>query len=508
MRKLYRMILLWCLCACVALPLASPSPTQAATPKIHALLIGCQNFPFLRNLAPAMANNVYTLSTILTQMSDSLASLTTFVDEISSAEGLATAIRTAFANAQPGDTCLFYISSHGRFRPEAPEYPAVIFLTDGITEGEITGEQLQAMLDPIPGTKLVLLDACNSGAMIGKGVIPNLNDQPVRPFHTEAYKVLTSAGGNELSWNWSNTADTPLLQGSSYFAKALADGLGLYGQYSADLNRDGAITLDEIYRYLLRNHGSSTVHVYPQRDDTALFHYDPRAAQPADPAKLISSVSFSDDVLTADHPEIEFSFTAHQAVRMRYELVYYRNDTWDWDHVKLTLDTYDSDPESDTSDGTVLPGRKPPRTIVFKDIAPDVSGYILLRIITLDDNGPMVYSSKLLAVMPTTGDPHLRIDAFGEQFDLLPTDEIAIQVVHTFPVQLTVGIYDENNKLVYRLAENQTSRPLHLMPEGSLFYWNGCDESGARVPAGTYTIKAHTDVGPTPYETSAQIELL
>ena len=513
MRKpLHRLIAL-SLLLCAAFLLAAPPSALADAPKVRALLIACENFLYLDSLAPSTSNNVFSLVEVFTQMSDSLVSLHTEIDSIGSEQRLDEVIRAAFAGAQPEDVCLFYVSTHGRFRPEAPEYPAVITLTDGITEFEIDGSRLQALLDGIPGMKVVLIDACNSGAMAGKGVIPNLNDQPTRPFHRLDYKVLTSAGGNELSWNWSETEQNrPLSLGSSYFAKALANGLGLHGQYGADLDQNGEITLSEIYRYLLDNHGSSTVHVYPQDDDYVLFPCDPRAPRPPDPANLLSTISFASDVLRADEPQIEFSFTVHQPARLQYQLVYAKNGAWDWDQAALFPDVYetgeDGEPaDSDARGGVVLPGRKQ-RSIEVSGIGEGDFGYALLQILTLGDPGPEVHINKLLAVVPIAGDPNLRIDAFGEQFTLSPEEELAVQVVHEFPLQLTVSVHDAQGLRLRRLAVDQTSRPLRLMPEGSLFYWNGCDENGNRVPPGTYTLYACAYVGDTLHEAGLEIELL
>jgi len=507
MPKYSRRLVVFCALLCAALCLFAP-PAQANQPQIHALLIAGEGFLRLASLAPTTSNNVHTLAEVLSMYDEAVASLHTAIDEIGAHEQLRGAFQTAFRNAGPEDICLLYISTHGRFRPAAPEYPAVITLTDGITEFEIDGMELQAMLDDIPGVKVVLIDACNSGAMMGKGVIPNLNDQPILPFRREDYKLLTSAGGNELSWNWSETEQNrPISLGSSYFAKALAAGLGLHGQYGADLNQDGEITLNEIYRYLLDNHGSSTVHVYPQDDDLMLFRYDPRAPRAQDSKGVLSAISFSCDTLTVEEPTIDFEFTVHRPVRLQYQLVYAKRGAWDWDGADRLLDQYEPAPGSNASDGTVQPGRKR-RSIEVSGIQADTSGYALLLIMALEEQGPEVYFSKLLAVLPTQGDPEMSIETFGEQFTLATEEELAVQVAHRFPLQLTVSVHDGEGHRIRRLATERTSRPLHLMPEGSLFYWNGRDDQGNRVPPGTYAIRAFAYVGNKRYEAELAIDLL
>ncbi len=507
MRNLWLRRVVRCMAVCALFACLPPAAARAAAPRMHALLVSCDNFLSLPSLAPSPSNNVNTLTEVLSQMNDSPLSLRTEINSIGTKEELSAAIKTAYASAQPGDICLFYISTHGRFSPMAPEYPAELTLSDGENETDLSGAELEALLADVPGVKLVLVDACNSGALMGKGVTPNLNDQPVLPFHRPDFKVLTSAGGNELSWNWSSAEEYRFLsQGSSFFAKTLANGLGLGGRYDADLNRDGEITLKEIYTYLLGNHGSSTTHVYPQDDESVLFRYDPRAKRPQAADRLLSSISFTSDTLSQEDPAIEFSFTVHQPVRLQYQLVFSKGGAWDWDNATLQLDTYEPD-ASDSSDGTVQPGRKQ-RTIEIGDIDADTSGYVLMQIMTLTDNGPDVFFSKLLTVIPAEGDPKLRVDAFGEQFSLAEGDELALQVVHEFPVRLTVGVYDVYGNPVRRLATDQASRPMRLLPEGSLFYWDGCDAQGKRVPPGLYTLRASTRVAGTLCEASTEIELL
>ena len=66
---------------------------------------------------------------------------------------------------------------------------------------------------------MLILDACNSGAFIGKGA---WDAQLRNSFQSADYQVLTSAGARENSFLW---RDRDGVGGGSYFAQELCEGL-------------------------------------------------------------------------------------------------------------------------------------------------------------------------------------------------------------------------------------------------------------------------------------------
>ena len=175
-------------------------------------------------------------------------------------EQLTALIQKTFGDAGKGDVCYLYLSTHGVYDPARID----IRIGDGQTENGVTPAQLEAAFDGIEGTKVLILDACNSGAFIGKG-LPSLPEKVY--FLGEDFKVLTSSGALEESWYWSvddqNEAGAAA-QGSFYFTQALVQSLSAAYGYPADQNRDGCIVLSELYEYLVLNHAASTPQVYPQ----------------------------------------------------------------------------------------------------------------------------------------------------------------------------------------------------------------------------------------------------
>ena len=247
------------------------------TQTCRALLVGCDQFLSQDETTPIAHNNIQMMETVLSQ--DTRGFSVSRLDGLANgAASLKAAIEWAFSGADEDDISLLYISTHGLFESNRTLPEGALPFSDGSLEEEVGAQALEAMLDSIPGEKVILVDACASGALIGKGVSPSVGSARVRAaFRREDYHVLVSAGANELSWYWqADTQEAP--PGASYFTAALVAGAGLYGTYGADANADGVITLREMYAYLRTGQPSSSAQAYPQEDDFPLICYDPDKA--------------------------------------------------------------------------------------------------------------------------------------------------------------------------------------------------------------------------------------
>lgn len=468
-----------------------PAHARAREGAIRALFVACEDFLSQPSMSPASSNNVAIVSRAFSagaSMPDSL-----FIEDgtIATLDALRSSVHAAFAGATESDVSLFYLSTHGVY-DASTDVPPVLLLSDGHTETAMTAQDLRGILDDIPGTKLLILDACNSGAFIDKGMDVTVFSGGAHAFASPEYKVLTSCGGNEKSWYWDLHARGQQYS-SSYFARMLSSALRQEGVCPADTNRDNAVSLSELYEYLLRTQPTSTAQVYPQQDsDFIVFTADPDAST-AEP--LLRDISFENIVLTMDAPELTFSFTVTRPVRVLYQLVYTRQGEWDWTNAQLIYD--------DTISGTdamLEPGRVE-RTISLGGIDAESSGYALVQLIAMSDKGPQVYEGRLLCVQPMVGDPQLRITA-GASFGLIDGRELPIEVSSDFPVNLTVGVYDAGGTLIRRLAVQQTMRPSGMQEERMQLYWDGLGRDGTPVSEGFYTLRAETRVGDIRYETS------
>ena len=448
--------------------------------KQRALLIGCDHFLSKEDTWPAAENNLKMLSDTLISDTRRYALVRSSADSIASVSAFEEAVLGAFQDAQPQDTSLLFISTHGIFEEDADGAKAGLLLSDGQAEALLDAQTLQRILDQIAGTKVVILDACNSGAIIGKG----LSDTADRAFLTGPdYKVLCSAGGSESSWYFHGATAEPA-QGASYFATVLCQGLGMLGDYAADQNVDGQITLAEAAAYLLDNYAASTPQSYPQNDDAfVLYAYDPERPQRVQ--KAVTDITFEETLLTAGQSEAFFSFTVQRQVELYYQVIYHQNGVWQFAEAQHYLD-------GEQTDGTVLPGRKM-RSLALQTEG-DAFGYVILQLITLEEGLPVFQGGRLLCVQPASGDVSLEAETTAA---FLPAagQELPIVIRHDVPCGLTVNILNDEHRVVRRLSYETPSRPQQLIPSGSTFYWDGRRTSGEMAPPGEYTVQVRTTIG-------------
>ena len=463
----------------LAMPIAS---AQARVNR--ALLVGMDQFVTKASTYPSSINNVYAMQAAFQGSLEPFGAILIPDQPISSGEALAALIRQTFSEAAEDDVSYFYISTHGVY--DGVSEPALL-LSDGTTEARMTARELEAAFDGIAGTKVLLIDACNSGAFIGKGE----SDFPAEvAFLGNDFKVLCSSGAHEESWYWStaDSEDDRQRQGAFYFTQALAQSLSATCNTPADQNRDGAVTLSELYEYLLKNHAASTPQVYPQTDDFVVFRYDPAVSLPASQTSPIQDVTFSGTVLGNGGGDVSVEFTAVRPVRVAYQVVYYRGGQWRFGEAKLMYDMEEQFGAAGDQAGAVSAGRKA-RTISLKPQSAGNYGYVLVQLVTRENGKLTVHAGRILCVPPASG----RLDVAVSSPDLYRVSderELPIFVRHKYPCQLSVAIVDAQGTIVRRLCHRQSTRPLGLEPAGSTFYWDGTDKKGDPVPPGTYYVRA------------------
>ncbi|MBQ8150676.1 MAG: CHAT domain-containing protein [Clostridia bacterium] len=471
------MVLLLCL---PLLPVAS-AQEEAPPPRVRALLIGVDEFVSRPSAYPSSTNNVYAMQEMFQAAAEPLEAILLPPEPVTSAAQLTELIQNAFEGASGEDVSYLYISTHGLYDPENGVEPQLL-LSDGMVEGSVTPAQLQAAFENIGGTKVIILDACNSGAFIGKG----LPAQPEEVFFLgEDFKVLTSSGALEESWYWNEGGSGR--QGAFYFTQALTQSLSAAFDYPADQNRDGAVTLSELHQHLLLGHAASTPQVYPQKDDFVVFRYEPDQLRRTQRARSpIMDVTFSGNILSRQSPEISIEFIAMRPVQVGYQIVYQREGKWQFDEARLIYDEAERFSAFGDQAGAVSPGRKV-RTLTIGDLPSDAYGYVLVQVLSIENGRLTVHAGRVLCVPPEGDAPEISVSV-PESFSPAGGRELCIFVSHDAPCALSVTIKNAEGKTVHRLCHKQSTRPMQLTPEGSVFYWDGLLKSGEVLPEGTYQI--------------------
>ena len=473
----------------LALTFALPAASRADT---RALLVACSDFITQPDLGSAISGNVQMIASALLGVSPRLSGLSIEDGTIGSGEALSSAIADTFSAADEDDLSILYLCTHGLLS-SSDDGLSYLLLSDGETETALSGEALCTMLAPIQGDKLLILDACFSGALIGRGAQrrPGQGEPPephsaspaqtaalaARPFLSDtSIHVLTSAGAHESSWYYDSSH---LSTGAvSYFASALASGLGLYGAAEADINGDAQITLEEMHRYLSAAVPSSSCQLLSADAQLAL-----PALQSAMLTRPLSGFTYGQTLLDAAAPEVSFSFTVGEETAVQYRLIDYEDGGWNWENAKTFLDA------GDTGSGALSPGRKT-RTLTLSGLTPQDSGYLMLQVFSLSDAGLILCSERLIAVQGET-DAGMTVCAPAR---FVPGEaEMPVDIMTGVPAEITVTVRDESGALIRRLCRGDMTRPA---PGGlTRLYWDGRADNGAFAPAGRYEITAEAVIG-------------
>jgi hypothetical protein len=460
-------------------------------PVLRALLVSCDDFVTQPDTMPSSYNNLIALRRALLYDIRGYRSIRVSVNRALDRGSLASLAAEAYAGASQEDISLFYLSTHGVTVKDNEDFAAL--LSDGFEERILYGQDIAEALGAIPGKKVVVLDACFSGAAIAKG----LDDPRVASaFSGPDFKVLTSAGGLEPSFLWTDGAGT--VQGGSFFAQALTEGITAEGRYAADQNRDGLITLRELHAHQLSAYGASTPQAYPENDDFVVFAY--RIGHQANDLRTVTGLEVESPLISEHGQPIRFSYTLNRQARLAYQLVYEHEGAWRFRVPQSII-------EAGRGDGIVLPGRKE-AALGLQPGMGGLSGYLLLMLVSVYEDRASPQACVLLSVQTRDQPQEIRVDN-APAFTPGAGEEAAFIVRHLGAVTLSAQVLDHTGERVAVLATRQMSRPLHLRQEGTCLWWDGRGMDGKAMPAGVYRLQVTVYSGSRTYEIQgAPFELL
>ena len=467
MRKAFKV---WLLVVLMLFPMPGYAFGLHGRAKLRALLIGADRFKTHPDTAHASENNLQHMAVALSFDERGYEKISTSYNEALDQESFAALVGRSFSGAKESDVSLFYISTHGLYEEGMPAMAFAMLLSDGQSEYRLSAKALFEALEPVAGMKILIIDTCNSGALIDRG-LPGSGQDSL--FLGKDYKVVTASGGSEASFLWS--AGQGAVRGGSYFADALTAGISGFGNYAADENRDGDITLREVHRYLLRSYGVATPQVYPRQDGTVLLRYDVLGA-PRFP-RAVSDLVLEQNTLSSMDKTLSFSFTLHQPARLAYQLIYHRKGQWQFTQSQVLAD-------EKLSNGESLPGRKEVSLGLQVDDQA-ISGYVLLFVTTVFEDSSAPMAQALLLVETQSGDPGLTV-VVPPAFTPGLGQELPLRIGHASALKLDVRIRDNLGQTIAVLAADQATRPENLPGGGSLLYWTGAMTSGEQAQPGLY----------------------
>ena len=292
----------------------------------RCLLIGCDRFVTMPGTEPASANNVDTMEALL---ADFLPENTTVIRRVNgpgTVAGFEQLVAEAFRDARGTDTALVYVSTHGLLREAETGPRMALLLSDGTEEEQLLPETLRKTLDRVPGKKVLILDACHSGAVIGCGW------DGANLFEDSGCRVLVSSGAQEESWFWNTETDE--YTGTGYFTAAMDRALRASDPEQIDPDGSGEVSLTELTSRLRAIHGASTVYCYPEESGEPLF----RIPVDRKTGNRLQGMTFGEPVPDGDAVILPIRFRVGEAVRVMYQLVPGRNGKWDFEHAVILPD--------------------------------------------------------------------------------------------------------------------------------------------------------------------------
>ena len=242
--------------ACLEVEVVKPDPVY------RALLVGIAAYADGR-VRTGSVNTTQGVADALTQPRFEKTNYLTDMRIDLTREKLVQALDEAFTGAAEGDVSLFYINCHGSTAAGI----AYLELSDG---SKMSARELEALLRKIPGTVIVVLDCCFSGAFIGRDARPDAFNHGVvsvfsaaaesaeNPFASDKYRVLVSSSMDQSSFRVASSSPVTENGMATVFARAFTEALGWdlvkdkTGSIKADLDDNRQVTLHEAYLYTFR----------------------------------------------------------------------------------------------------------------------------------------------------------------------------------------------------------------------------------------------------------------
>ncbi len=479
----------------------APSESLAATPVYRAVIIGCGD----NGLGDAPRNDANAVAAVLSKARFGANRDIAFSSIIkghdkgeAEIQGLLNQTATV---ANPNDVFYFYFSGHGGQAADGSCYMKTTNKDPGqnALDKEYKTSELKTDLDSIQGTKVVILDCCFSGGIVGKRFTgtdteDNFEEGLIVPFKEapsgfgakgnlmeSPYKVITASAGNEVSWGSNDSL--------SIFTQSFVQGIGGTGSekyFQADANFDGEVTLHEAYSWTYTNSHLSKAQVYPENDGFPIAQYNKAGAL----QNAVKEFYLNKTSLSTSDTRLGVTVKLNRPETLNIYLARLINIGGDY--------AYDNDVIYQMTDGSSLSVYKefniaglPEGKYIaqlFRTDPNQSDGMILFEIKANQSSAPEVASLNF----PSAGTPAV--------FAIENNKEFRIDVGYaesSLPLDINCYIKNTSGTKIKTLAKNDPARPGVKVTSypftyecTNSYYWDGTDDNGDYVPSGTYYVAA------------------
>ena len=447
-------------------------------PVSRCLALGCDRFVTMEETTPVNANNAREAAALMERMVPSLADCASLTCP-GTADEFEQKVLSFFEDAREGDTAYLYIATHGLREDRTDGFVrAGLVISDGEREEILYPERLREILAKIPGESVLIVDACYSGGLIGKG----MEGLPGNPFAGSGVRVLVSGGGDEKSYLW--VPEESPEAGTGYFTASLVTALEDARIARTDTDGNGEVSLAELRDALGGLHGASRAYAYPEEDGRCLFRPVSDRSRIFGGKRLLSGLTFDESPLNPAAPAQVLTFTLREDTRLYYGRIPRKDGEWDFDEAVRLPDRE----RTGTVRGLLSAGVKE-RTVRLPAPENGEGGWSLLELATLRGDTPVLEASRLLSVPAAEGDPAPTVSC-AEGFAPARGEELAAIARTARNATVTAAVENEAGETVRTLCESAPGRP-----EGLYLYWTGKADDGTAAPEGRYRIRVRAATG-------------